>query len=277
MVYNRDKTEGRSVTSVVVFIMNEFVKNIGVGLAAKLIDFGMAKVNSPRGTTPKQRIEQIDQMLETLESEPDGGQPPARPPTEAPEPQNKASSAPIATITTQMDETTPEKGDVATACVPCALGHFSLSAGLLNEAVRFKKDGMTSNEIIDRVAKVLEEQNTLERVDLTSENLQASPEWERDIAEEALLQSRSLRHRLETIETIEELEQAAADTTAYYRRLYREWWKRRFALLGDAQAEAPVGQVAKETETLSLDEAKSLAAEEAAKEVEKRWYSQEKI
>lgn len=95
---------------------------------------------------------------------------------------------------------------------------------------------MSENEIIDRVAKVLEEQNTLERVDLTSEKIQDSPEWEREIAEEALQQSRSLRHRLETIETIEELKQAAADTTAYYRKLNREWWKRRFANLGSDKA-----------------------------------------
>jgi len=233
------------VSSVVVFIMNQFLQNIGVGLGRKLIDFGVAKLTGPHGTTPEQRIEQINQVLETLESEPEDGQPPARPPTEAPEPQNKAPSAPFATITTEMVETAPEKGDIATACVPCALGHFSTSAGLLNEAVRFKNDGMLSNEIIDRVAKVVEEQNTLERVDLTPENIQSLPPWEKELAEEALQQSRSLRHRLETIEIMEELEQAAADTEAYYRKLYREWWRGRFAHLGPEKAERIADEVGK--------------------------------
>ena len=163
------------------------------------------------------------------------------------------------TTITLEPEAAPPQETVATACIPCCLGHFSVSAGLLNEAVRFKGEGITSNEISDRIAKVLEEQNTLERVDLTPEKLQSAPDWERDIAEEALQQSRSLRHRLETFKGIKDLEQAAADTTGYYRRLNREWWKRRFAKTGKTEPE------------MTLDEAKKMAADEAAKEVEKRW------
>ena len=156
------------------------------------------------------------------------------------------------------------KQKVATACIPCAVNHFSTSAGLLNEAVRFKKEGMTSSEIADRIAKILEEQNALERVDLTEEKIRALPDWERKLAEEALQQSRGLRHRLEALTAIKELEQAAADTAGYYRKLHREWWKRRLAQPGEARP------------GLTLDEAKEMAAEEAAKEVEKAWHSQEK-
>jgi len=163
------------------------------------------------------------------------------------------------TPTIKEPETAPKQA-VATACVPCALGHFSTSAGLLNEAVRFKKEGITSNEILDRIAKVLEEQNALERVDLTEEKIRKTPAWERDLAEEALQQSRSLRHRLETLTTIEELGQAAADSEEYYRNLNRKWWKRRFAVA--------------ETK-MTLKEAKELAAEEAAKQVEERWPQEE--
>ena len=132
----------------------------------------------------------------------------------------------------QEPKTALRQEAVATACVPCALGHFSTSTGLLNEAVRFKAEGITSNEILDRIAKVLEEQNALERVDLTPEKIRSAHDWERAIAEEALQQSRSLRHRLETIKTIEELEAAAADTEGYYRNLNRKWWKLRFAKMG---------------------------------------------
>ncbi|MBA7661942.1 hypothetical protein ES703_69962 [subsurface metagenome] len=165
---------------------------------------------------------------------------------------------------TQEPETVARQETVATACVPCALGHFSTSAGLLNEAVRFKGEGMTSNEILDRLAKTLAELNALERVDLTPEKIRSAPDWERDIAEEALRQSRSLRHRLENIESIEELEAAAADTEGYYRELNRVWWKQRFAKLGKTEPE------------MTLEEAKKMAAEEAAKQVEKKWQSQEK-
>lgn len=156
------------------------------------------------------------------------------------------SSTPTTTPTIQDTEKTPEiepqrrtagsgvttEETVATACVPCALGHFSTSAGLLNEAVRFKDEGITSNEIVDRIAKVLEEQNTLERIDLTPENIQSAPQWEREIAGEALRQSRKLRHSLESFSSIEQIEQVAADTSSFYKKLNREWFKRRFAHLG---------------------------------------------
>ncbi|MBA7661264.1 hypothetical protein ES703_69279 [subsurface metagenome] len=165
---------------------------------------------------------------------------------------------------TQEPETTLKQETVATACVPCALGHFSTTTGLLVEAVRFKAEGITSNEVLDRIAKALQEQNTLERVDLTPEKIRSTPDWERDIAEEALQQSRGLRHRLETIETIEDLEQAAADTEGYYRELNRKWWKRRFAKTGKTEPE------------MTLEDAKKMAAEEAAKEVELKWQSPEK-
>jgi len=146
---------------------------------------------------------------------------------------------------TSTQEVIP-KQKVATACVPCALGHFSTSAGLLNEAVRFKARGITDNEILDRIAKILEEQNALERVDLTPEKILGTPEWERELAEEALRQSRGLRHRLETLTTIKELEQAAADTAVYYKRLNRQWYKERFTHLGKEGVEAMESRISPE-------------------------------
>ncbi len=81
---------------------------------------------------------------------------------------------PTATIIPPEPETVPQPlpeenqtEDIATACVACAVGHFSTSSGLLKEALRFKGEGITSNEILDRIAAALEEQNALERVDLT--------------------------------------------------------------------------------------------------------------
>ncbi len=165
---------------------------------------------------------------------------------------------------TQEPETALKQEAVATACVPCALNHFSTSAGLLNEAVRFKGEGITSNEILDRIAKVLEEQNTLERVDLTQEKIQSAPQWEREIAEEALSQSRSLRHRLETFSNIEQLEQSAADTESFYKKFNREWFKRRFAHLGPEKAQSiadKVGRLSPEDKERVLKRAEELVEE----------------
>jgi len=112
---------------------------------------------------------------------------------------------------------------VKAACLPCSIGHFSTSAGLLNEAYRFRNEGLTSPEILDRIADVIEEQNSLERVDLSPEKLGNLQDWEKDLAEEALMKSRELRHKLENIQSIEELRGIAADTETYYKHLNREY------------------------------------------------------
>jgi len=179
------------------------------------------------------------------------------------EPQKEGASEGKSTPT--IREPAKATKTVATACVPCALGHFSTSSGLLNEVARFKKDGITSDEILDRVAKVQAEQNALERVDLTPENIQALPPWEKELAEESLSQSRKLRHSLESFTSIEQLNQAAADTASFYKDLNRKWFKGRFAHLGPAKAE----RIADEVGKLSSEEKERVMrrAEELIEEV----------
>jgi len=157
---------------------------------------------------------------------------------------------------------------VATACVPCALGHFSTSAGLLNEIARFKKDGITSDEVLDRVAKVQAEQNALERVDLTPENIQVLPPWEKELAEDALSQSRKLRHSLEGFTSMEQLNQAAADTSSFYKELNRKWFKGRFAHLGDTPMRQRAQEFANQVRAgkLSRSEAVAKLADDLTKE-----------
>jgi len=158
-------------------------------------------------------------------------------------PQREGASAGKSTST--IREPAKATKTVATACVPCALGHFSTSAGLLNEIARFKKDGITSDEVLDRVAKVQAEQNALERVDLTPENIQALPPWEKELAEDSLSQSRKLRHSLESFTSMEQLNQAAADTSSFYKELNRKWFKGRFAHLGPEKAQRIADEVGK--------------------------------
>jgi len=165
---------------------------------------------------------------------------------------------------TQEVAPAPEQEGIATACVTCALGHFSTSSGLLNEAIRFKEDGITNNEILDRIAMCLEEQNALERVDLTPERLQKTSAWEREIAEEALKQSRKLRHRLEGMSTIEELEQATVDATTYYKQLNRQWYKGRSAHLIKGKVETMESKV-------SPEDKERIREKSATMKEEKRW------
>ena len=40
---------------------------------------------------------------------------------------------------------------VKSACVPCAIGHFSTSARLLNEAVRFRAEGLKSPQVLNDI------------------------------------------------------------------------------------------------------------------------------
>jgi len=163
----------------------------------------------------------------------------------APVAENKAPPEQKITPTITPEPEMAPKESVATACIPCCLGHFSTSTGLLNEIARFKGEGITSNEILDRVAKVLEEQNTLERKDLTPENIQSAPPWEREIAEEALSQSRKLRHSLESFTSIAQLEQAAATTSSFYTDLNRKWFKGRFSHLGPEKTQRIADEVSK--------------------------------
>ena len=180
-------------------------------------------------------IDKVSDKLDRLGITEDLATPPVTSPEAANNPPPEQKTTPT---TTQKPGAVPQQEDIATACVACAVGHFSTSSGLLKEALRFKGEGLTSNNILDRIAGALEEQNALERVDLTPERLQKTPGWERAIAEEALTQSRQLRHKLESIQSVDELEALAADTKRYYIKLFRQWNKGRFGYLGATKADA---------------------------------------
>jgi len=116
---------------------------------------------------------------------------------------------------------------VKSACVPCSISHISTSSTLLNEAVRFKKDGLTSPQILDDIAGAISELNALERIDLTPAKIESLPDWEKEMAENALEKSREIRHRLEAVQTVDELQTIAAETENFYKYLNREWASKR--------------------------------------------------
>ena len=189
----------------------DLIINEGVKIGAYFI-----RNSKPKLTTTIPTVQDLQERLKSLES--------------------KSSEQFPQPVLGKPVESAREKNNVvvASACLPCSINHFSTSAGLLNEAIRFKNEGLQSNEVLDRIGKVLEEQNALERVDLTPEKLANIEPWEKDLAEEAVDKSRKLRHKLESITSIKELEEAAGETEKYYREINREWNKKRLAQKGES-------------------------------------------
>ena len=151
--------------------------------------------------------------------------------------------APAAIAEIEEEESPPEVVEVATTiveaekasgivagCVPCAIGHLGTCSGLTNEAVRFAKtDGVQSGEVLDRVNMCLDELNAMERVDLRPEMIVTLPSWEKALANQALVASRSVRHALEGLNSADGLERAAANIQTTRTEIGRRWFKERLA------------------------------------------------
>lgn len=127
------------------------------------------------------------------------------------------------------EEVTTKARSIEAGCVPCAIGHLGTCSGLLNEAVRFSKgkDGIASEEVIDRAGMCLDELNTMERVDLRPEMILGLPEWERKLVDKVLIASRETRHTLERLDSAEALEQAAAATQTIRKEIFNDWIRAR--------------------------------------------------
>lgn len=151
----------------------------------------------------------------------------------------------IQEVTTEMPasprflaESPPTKkaSEIATGCVPCAIGHFGTCSGLLAESLRFgKKEGIDSGEVIDRVNLCLDELNTMERVDLRPELIDGLPKWEKELANKALNASRDTRHGLEGLTSIDELEAVAAETQRTRGEIGRQWFQQKLKTMSPEQ------------------------------------------
>lgn len=145
--------------------------------------------------------------------------------------------------------------DIATGCVPCAIGHIGTCSGLLNEAMRFARtDGMESTEVIDRMGICLNELNTMERVDLRPEMIIELPEWEKALANKALVASRDIRHRLEATTTIDELEELAATTQTTGAGIHRGFYQHKLKLMSPEDKERHVRAAIQRLEELAEGE-----------------------
>jgi len=161
---------------------------------------------------------------------------------------------------------------IPTGCIPCSIGHLGTCTGLLNEAMRFaRSDGIQSDEVINRCNMCLDELNALERVDLRPELIHGLSDWEKGLAEKALTLSRSLRHDLEGLSSVDALEAITAKTQGTRQEIGSAWFRERLSRLSPEQRQMVEEKL---KEKFRLDQAKKVAAAEAAKEVEARWDSQ---
>lgn len=160
------------------------------------------------------------------------------PPKRTPEPTEEREVSPEPAISQEIPqeptaEAPPAAGEAAasgikTGCVPCAIGHVSTCSGLLAESMRFvRSDGLDSNEVIDRISHCLEELNTMEREDLSPQKIHSLPPWEKELAVKALDRSRTTRHTLEGITSVDDLEAAAAGAQEFRQEISRDWFQHR--------------------------------------------------
>ena len=125
---------------------------------------------------------------------------------------------------------------IEAGCVPCAIGHLGTCTGVLNEAMRFaRSDGINSAEVIDRVSMCMDEISALERIDLRPEMLVSLPPWERKLANNVLNKSRGIRHRLEGLGNVSDLEDVAAETQTLRKEVGRAWFQQRLSKMSDKE------------------------------------------
>lgn len=103
-----------------------------------------------------------------------------------------------------------EKVEEGTACLPCVNGHFSVCSGLISdEAIRMARRHGIGDEEISRINKCLDQLNAMEREDLSIDKISELPQWEKDLALYAQSESAEIRHGLEHLESVDDLEHVA--------------------------------------------------------------------
>ena len=118
----------------------------------------------------------------------------------------------------------PQEQKKGTHCLPCAINHLSTCSGLCSEALRFaRSDGMASPEVIQRVGLCQDELNAMERVDLRAEVVAGLDPKEKEIAHRALSGTRELRHNLENMSKVDELEKLTAQTQTLRTEIGQKW------------------------------------------------------
>jgi len=127
------------------------------------------------------------------------------------------------TVTTQEPAKTPDfvsekpmgqikiTSKLGTGCRTCTTDHISTCASFLPEALRFARDeGMASDEVLKRISLCRQELNAWERGDAAPASFADLSDQEKDFLRRWLPRGRKLRHQVNEIRSLEDLEKAAA-------------------------------------------------------------------
>lgn len=108
--------------------------------------------------------------------------------------------------------------NIATGCITCSRAHILGVRGSLREALRFaREDGINHDEVIKRLDNAAEELVIMERFDLTPEQIERSPQEEKEKIQIVLPKIRELRQKIiNEINGVKDLEEAAALASDVY-------------------------------------------------------------
>jgi len=194
--------------------MNQYLKTLGLGLAGKLIDFGVATITSPHKTHPQERIEQIDKRLETLAVMPEVGQHWTSSPAASPQTQKETSPAAVATIPPQRVETPASSATEPSAivspatsapgaaddeyCVGCGPNnHLAKAQSHIEEALRLSrgKGEVIPDIVAPRIQDAVAELGGYEDGDIKHMRERAASTL-KEILDDLAVQTRDLRNFL---------------------------------------------------------------------------------
>jgi len=103
---------------------------------------------------------------------------------------------------------------IATSCIACSRSHMATIAGALEESIRFARtNGITDPEVLLRIDAAEKEINIMERIDLSPEAIQNSPEKDKEMARQFLPKIRKLRQDIGQIASVDHLEEAASEAS----------------------------------------------------------------
>ena len=109
----------------------------------------------------------------------------------------------------------------STACIPCSKAHISAISGALNESIRFAKEGGIQHpEVIDRIGIATDELAACERIDLAPYKIAE----EREFADWIVSKTRDLRHSLDNISNVGDLENTATEAADFRDEFLPRFW-----------------------------------------------------
>jgi len=182
----------------------------------------------------------------------------------------KETAPPLKTaVTTQESPETPDfvpekpmgqikiTSKLGTGCRPCTSDHLATCAGALSEAIRFARaDGVESDDVQQRIALCAEELNIWERWDAAPKSIAELSDQDRDFLRRWLPKGRGLRHQVNKIETLEDLEKAAGHAQQLHLEARKELKEKGNAFLEAVERQAErvkAGEITREQAIKELE------------------------